>query len=73
MITPNKLISLAHSSLGQVDKIFNAFEERTSVTELYKKVKFSFESVDLFIYAIETLYLVDVLEVDFNTGMISKC
>ncbi|WP_122243318.1 ABC-three component system middle component 7 [Pseudomonas syringae] len=73
MITPNKLISLAHSSLGQVDKIFNAFEERTSVTELYKKLKFSFESVDLFIYAIETLYLVDVLEVDFNTGMISKC
>ncbi|EGH32756.1 hypothetical protein PSYJA_28866 [Pseudomonas syringae pv. japonica str. M301072] len=73
MITPNKLISLSHSSLGQVDKIFNAFEERTSVTELYKKVKFSFESVVLFIYAIETLYLVDVLEVDFNTGMISKC
>lgn len=73
MITPNKLISLSHSSLGQIDKIFNAFEGHTSVRELYKKVKGSFESVDLFIYAIETLHLADVVDVDFNTGMISKC
>lgn len=73
MITPNKLIPLSDSSLGHVDKIFNGFEGHTSVRELYKKVKGSFESVDLFVYAIETLYLADVLEVDFNTGMISKC
>lgn len=73
MITPNKLISLSDSSLGQIDKIVNAFEERISIRELYKKTKRAFNSVDHFIYAIETLHLADVLEIDLNTGMISKC
>lgn len=73
MITPNKFVSLSESSLGQIDKIFNSFEDHISVRCLYKKVRGSFESIDLFIYAIETLYLADVLEVDFNTGLISKC
>lgn len=73
MITPNKFISFSESSLGHVDRIYNAFEDRALIRDLYKKLSGSFGSIDLFMYAIEVLYIAGVLEVDFNSGMVSKC
>jgi hypothetical protein len=73
MITPNKFISYASSSLGHVDKIFKALDEVNSISELYKKVNRSFKSIEDFMFAIEILHLADKINVDLNSGIISKC
>ena len=73
MITPNKFISYASSSLSHVDKIFIALDDVSSISELYKKVNRSFSSIEDFMFAIEILYLADKINVDFPSGIISKC
>lgn len=73
MITPNKFISYASSSLSQVDKIFKALDDASSISELYKKVNRSFKSIEDFMFAIEILHLADKINVDFPSGRISKC
>lgn len=73
MITPNKFISFTSSSLSDVDKIFNALDDVSLISELYKKVNRSFKSIENFMFAIEILYLADKINVDLPSGMISKC
>jgi hypothetical protein len=73
MITPNKFISYANSSLSQVDKIFKALDDASSISELYKKVSRSFKSIEDFMFAVEILHLTDIINIDFPSGRISKC
>ncbi|WP_406822881.1 ABC-three component system middle component 7 [Pseudomonas asplenii] len=73
MITPNKFISYADSSLGHADKVYAAVVEPISLGDLYKKTASSIGSVELFLYAIEILHLSDVLQVNLTTGTVSRC
>lgn len=73
MITPNKFISYADSSLGHAEKVYAAVVEPISLGELYKMTAPSIGSVELFLYAIEILHLSDALQVDLATGTVSRC
>jgi hypothetical protein len=73
MITPNKFISYTKSSLGHVEKIYAAFDEPTSLNDIYRKVAGQIDSIDIFFFAVEILYLADMLNVDLTTGIVSKC
>ncbi|WP_411736729.1 ABC-three component system middle component 7 [Pseudomonas extremaustralis] len=73
MITPNKFISFAESSLGHADKVYAAVEQPISLGELYKKTSTSIGSIELFLYAIEILHLSNALHVNLTTGIVSRC
>jgi hypothetical protein len=73
MITPNKFISYAESSLGKAEKVYSAVEQPMSLGELYKKTLSSIGSIELFLYAVEILHLSNVIQVNLTTGIVSRC
>ncbi|SHJ41265.1 ABC-three component system middle component 7 [Pseudomonas luteola] len=73
MITPNKFIPFAESSLGHAEKVYAATEHPISIGELYKKTSSSMGSIELFLYAIEILHLSNVIQVNLTTGTVSRC
>ncbi|WP_370737355.1 ABC-three component system middle component 7 [Ectopseudomonas composti] len=73
MITPNKFIPFAESSLGHAEKVHAAIEQPISIRDLYKKTSSSKGSIELFLYAIDILHLSNVIQVDFTTGIVSRC
>ncbi|PYB86083.1 hypothetical protein DMX03_16850 [Pseudomonas koreensis] len=73
MITPNKFITFADSSLGHAEKVYAAVDTSISLGELYKKTSAKIGSIELFMFAIEILHLCNILEVNFKTGIVSRC
>jgi hypothetical protein len=73
MITPNKFIPYADSSLGHADKVYAAVVAPISLGDLYKKTAPSIGSIELFLYAIEILHLSDVIQVNLTTGIVFRC
>ncbi|WP_423814717.1 ABC-three component system middle component 7 [Pseudomonas lactis] len=73
MITPNKFIPFAESSLGHAEKVHASVEQPISLGELYKKTSSSIGSIELFLYAIEILHLSNILQVNLTTGIVSRC
>lgn len=69
MIIPNKVVSYKESIIFKMLKIMSLkSEERISINELYRKVSKFYESIDEFIYSLDTLYLLDCIDVDFDKG-----
>lgn len=73
MITPNKTTSLKDSIIYKSIFILEEDFEIISLTELYKNVIDRFDGIDEFIYSIDVLFLLDLVDVNFELGMISKC
>ncbi|VVP23911.1 ABC-three component system middle component 7 [Pseudomonas fluorescens] len=73
MITPNKFIPFAESSLGHAEKVYAAVQEPIPLGELYKKTSSTIGSIELFLYAIEILHLSNALQVNLTTGIVSRC
>ena len=67
MITPNKVVPLSDSVLGQLAYVLKAGPDSTSVLDLFHKVGDKFESIDQFLLALDVLYILDCLTVDFST------
>jgi hypothetical protein len=72
MITPNKFIPFAESSLGYAEKVCAAVEQPISLGDLYKKTS-GIGSIELFLYAMEVLHLSNVLQVNLTAGIVSRC
>ena len=72
MIVPNKVISFSESIIGKLPAILNYLSKRKmTVEELFLTTKDKFEEVDEFIYALDVLYLLDAIEVDFDKGVVT--
>ena len=71
MITPNKFIALDASILGKLGVILEEYPEDVSIRELYRDVGYRFESADEFLLAIDVLYILGRVSVDFKTASIS--
>ncbi|WP_257254752.1 ABC-three component system middle component 7 [Endozoicomonas sp. SESOKO3] len=67
MLLPNKFISFDESVLSKLYIIISAMENDIAVSELYLKVEKKLNGIDEFIYAIDTLYVLNYLDVDFST------
>lgn len=70
MITPNKVITLEDSALGLVSVILREGSAPINVMSLYHNVSDSFESIDQFLLALDVLYILGRVEVNFETGMV---
>lgn len=73
MITPNKFITFAESSLGHTEKVYAAAETPIPLGELYKKTFAKTGSIEIFMFAVEILHLCDIIEVNLTTGIVSRC
>jgi hypothetical protein len=67
MITPNKVVPLNESVLGHLVCVLKTGPESTSVLDLFHQVGDKFESIDQFLLALDVLYILDRLNVDFST------
>lgn len=70
MITPNKVVPLSASVLGLLTHVLKAGPDPTSLAELFQQVGDKFESIDQFLLALDVLFLLDRLTVDFGTERI---
>jgi formylmethanofuran dehydrogenase subunit E-like metal-binding protein len=67
MITPNKVVPLSASVLGQLVHVLKAGPDSTSLLDLFQEVGNKFESIDQFLLALDVLYVLDRINVDFST------
>lgn len=66
MITPNKVVPLSASVLGHLTHVLNAGPEPTGLADLFQQVGEKFESIDQFLLALDVLFVLDRLTVDFS-------
>jgi hypothetical protein len=67
MITPNKVVPLSASVLGNLTQLLKVGGHTPTVAALYEQVGSKFESIDQFLLAMDVLYILDRLTVDFTT------
>lgn len=72
MIYPNKHIKIEDSIIY---KMISLLEDDTlkiiSVIDLYNQTKSNFKNIDEYIYALDVLYILDIIEIDFNSQLIT--
>lgn len=72
MIVPNKVIRFSDSIIGKMTIILeNLLEKDMTVKELYFSTQDYFEEIDEFIYSLDVLYLLTVIRVDFDEGVVT--
>jgi hypothetical protein len=70
MITPSKFIPFKQSIIGKIHYL-RINKKAISIHELYADVGDKFGGLDEFIYAIDVLYVLNKLNVDFSKGLIT--
>jgi hypothetical protein len=71
VITPNKVVPLSASVLGHLPHLLKAGPDPIRVADLFQQVGDKFESIDQFLLALDLLFLLDRLTVDFNTAKVT--
>lgn len=76
MLVPDKFTALSESMLGKLAGVFHQINGKVSLINLYQhiisgegKVKITIEE---FIYAVEILYLLSLVEIDLPTGVVTR-
>ncbi|WP_158937426.1 ABC-three component system middle component 7 [Burkholderia sp. S171] len=70
MITPSKFIPLKDSIIGKLPLLRRGPGE-ISVHELYMSVAEKFEGIDEFLFAVDVLYLLDKIDINFERGVVN--
>lgn len=67
MIYPNKHITFEESIIYKMISILeNGTDNEVNIHELFKKTKRKFKNADEFIYSLDVLYVLNMIEVDFS-------
>ena len=70
MITPNKVVTLEKSALGLLSVILIEGPRQIGLLDLYHRTSNEFENIDQFLLAIDLLYILDRIEINFDTGVL---
>lgn len=73
MIFPSKLVSLQQSILYRSTFILEVPFLKMPLHELYKRTESHFGDPNEFVLAVDLLWILGKLEVDFLTGLVQKC
>lgn len=71
MIYPNKNIKLEDSIIFKMTSILQNKNNKINIHELYLKTINEFNNIDEFILSIDVLYILDVIDIDFRTEMVT--
>lgn len=72
MIVPSKFISLEDSIIGRLHFILEITSEEIQITDLFEACDGKIDNVSDFIFAIDVLYILNKISVDFNSGTIKN-
>lgn len=68
MIYPNKNIRFEESIIFKMLSILEELEKKEfSVTEMYHQTLSNFKNPDEYIYALDVLYILDIIELNYET------
>jgi hypothetical protein len=71
MIYPNKHIRIEDSIIYKMIAVLEVQNDsEMNIHDLYSKIKNKFSNTDEFILSLDVLYVLDMIEVDFNTETI---
>jgi hypothetical protein len=71
MIYPNKHIRIEDSIIYKMLAVLEAQNDsEMNIHDLYSKIKNKFSNTDEFILSLDVLYVLDMIEVNFNTETI---
>ena len=71
MIYPNKNIRIEDSIIYKMIAVLEVQNDsEMNIHDLYSKIKNKFSNTDEFILSLDVLYVLDMIEVDFNTEII---
>jgi hypothetical protein len=70
MITPSKFISFKDSSIGKLSFLIVGAEQ-IAIRDLYHEVEEKFDGVEDFMCALDVLYILNKITIDFERGIIS--
>lgn len=71
MITPNKFIALDESILSKLEIVLDEQIDEMGIRELYRAVMHRFDTADQFLLALDVLYVLGRVDVDFRTATVS--
>lgn len=73
MIFPNKFIKYEESILNKMFHIVKICEQDKNIPihVLYKKTESKFSAADEFLYSLDVLYILNVIEVDFVNNIVT--
>ena len=70
MIVPNKFRPLEKTVLGKLKFILEQGNSSILICELYQKVEKKFDCIDEFLYALDVLFLLERINVNFEEGIV---
>lgn len=72
MIYPNKHIKIEESIIYKMIALLEDDSIKIiSVVDLYNSTKSNFKNIDEFIYSLDVLYILDIIEVNFNSQLVT--
>lgn len=73
MIVPGKFVPLSQSILNYLPIVLDRIpEDGISILHLHTKCKRTLKSIDHFLFAVDTLYILGKIDVNFNSGAIYR-
>ncbi|OMF88739.1 ABC-three component system middle component 7 [Paenibacillus sp. FSL R7-0337] len=71
MIIPNKIIRFDQSIIGKMLFVMDKLDsEIINIQELYAETSEHFEEITEFIYSLDVLYVLDVIDYDLEKGLL---
>lgn len=67
MIVPNKVIPISESAMGKAAELLRLGPGKYDLSSLYEAQSHKFESIDQFLLALDVLYVLGRVDVDFAT------
>ena len=71
MIVPNKTVTLDESALGSAIAILEQGPDPILLASLYERVADQFQDIDHFLLTLDVLFLLERIDVDFNSKEVS--
>ncbi len=66
---PNKVISIKKSILWKLPDFVECIKVNNNLVEVYHLLEKDFDDINEFLYAIDILYLLDMIEIDSEKGI----
>lgn len=71
MIYPNKHIKIEESIIYKMIFVLEAIVKDITIQELYSKTRKKLSNADEFIYSLDVLYILDMIDVDFTNETVN--
>lgn len=65
---PNKVVSIKKSILWKLPDVVESIKNNTNLVEAYHSIEKKLEDINEFLFCVDILYLLDMIEIDDEKG-----